>query len=73
MADCAEAFARNNIEQGITLLNRLITIMPTELYTPQAQTILIECSKRLDEFKMAHTEYLIMALHALGIGLVEDA
>jgi len=73
MTDCAEAFARNNIEQGITLLNRLITVLPTDLYTPQAQTILLECSKRMDEFKTSHSEYLIMALHALGVGLVEDA
>jgi len=73
MADSAEAFARNDTEQGIALLNRLVTILPTELYTPQAQSILLECSQRMDEFKMAHTEYLIMALHALGIGLVEDA
>ncbi len=73
MSDCAEAFARNDTEQGIALLNRLVTILPTELYTPQAQNILLECSQRMDEFKMTHTEYLIMALHALGIGLVEDA
>jgi len=73
LLDCAEAFARNHMEDGISLLNRLIAIMPTGLYTPQAQTILLECSKRMDEFKTSHTEYLIMALHALGIGLVEDA
>jgi HEAT repeats len=73
MSDCAEAFARNDIEQGITLLNRLITILPSDLYTSQAQTILLDCSKRMDEFKASHSEYLILALHALGIGLIEDA
>ncbi len=73
MTECAEAFAHNNHEQGIALLNRIITMLPFEIYTPEAQTILRECSKRMDEFKTKHSEYLILALHALGIGLLEDA
>jgi hypothetical protein len=73
MSECAEAFARNNHEQGIALLNRVITMLPFDLYTPEARTILRECSKRMDEFKTTHSEYLILALHALGVGLIEDA
>jgi HEAT repeat protein len=73
MSECAEAFARNDHDEGIALLNRIITMLPLEIYTPEAQTILQECSKRMDEFKTSHSEYLILALHALGIGLVEDA
>ncbi|MEP6985170.1 MAG: hypothetical protein ABI970_06220 [Chloroflexota bacterium] len=73
MTDCADAFARNNIEQGIALLNRVITMLPFDIYTPEARTILLECSKRMDEFKTSHYEYLIMALHALGVGLIADA
>jgi hypothetical protein len=44
-----------------------------DLYTSQTRTILAECGKRMDEFKTSRSEYLIMALHALGVGLVEDA
>ncbi len=71
MNECAEAFARNNIEEGIGLLNRVIIMLPPDIYTGEAHMILQECSKRLDEFKTTHTEYLILALHALGVGVIE--
>jgi len=73
LSHCAEAFARNSFEEGILTLNKIIVGLPNYLYTPESQLILQECRKQLEECKTDHTEYLILALHTLGIGLVEDA
>ncbi len=73
MSECAETFARNSFEEGIVLLNRIIVGLPNDLYTAESQLILQECRKQLEECKTDHAEYMILALHALGVGLVEDA
>ncbi len=73
LSQCAETFARNSIEEGITLLNQIIVSISTDLYTAESQLILQECRKQLEQCKADHAEYLILALHTLGIGLVEDA
>jgi hypothetical protein len=73
MSECAETFARNNFDEGIVLLNRIIVGLPTDLYTAESHLILQECRKQLEECKTDHAEYMILALHTLGVGLVEDA
>lgn len=73
LTEASETFARNSIEDGIGLLNGVVEMLPGDLYTAESMQILKECSKQLEACKTDHAEYLILALHTLGIGLVEDA
>jgi hypothetical protein len=72
LTEASETFARNSIEDGIGLLNGVVEMLPDDLYTAESMQILKECSKQLEACKTDHAEYLILALHTLGIGLVED-
>ncbi len=72
LVQCAETFARSNFDDGIALLNKIIVALPTHLYTTEGQLILQECRKQLEECKTDHAEYMILALHTLGVGLIED-
>lgn len=72
MTTTAEAFAMNNHEEGIALLTSVIGKLPPDLHTPESRIIMQECAKQLEECKTDHAEYLILALHAMGVGVVED-
>lgn len=72
MTTTAEAFAMNNHEEGIALLTRVIDKLPPDLHTPESRIIMKECAKQLEMCKTDHAEYLILALHAMGVGVVED-
>ncbi|WP_420580939.1 HEAT repeat domain-containing protein [Reichenbachiella sp.] len=65
---CIDALARNDLEQGATLLSRLICLLPPENFEACAATILQACAERLGETEATRLEYLLLALHALEVG-----
>lgn len=64
---CADAFAREDFEQGITLLVRFIRLLPLSTYEPGRWVVLDGCVERLKECGASRQEYLLLALHTLDI------
>ncbi len=71
LSSCAEAFARNADDEGVALLTEIISAMPPDLHTPEARMIMRECGKQLVECKTDHAEYIMLVLHAMGVGVIE--
>jgi hypothetical protein len=66
--ECADIFARDNVDQGAAALSRLIELS-TETPSDEASAkILRECATRLNEFGGKRIEYIILALHVLEVG-----
>lgn len=70
MIACADSFARNDFEGGSAHLRSLIALLPPDRYTPPGRAILEGCATQLEAHKASRTDYLVLALHALGVGVV---
>jgi HEAT repeat protein len=66
--DCANALARNNLDEGALLLEQLLVQLPSARFGESCVLILEECAKRLGEFKATRLEYLLLALHTANVG-----
>jgi hypothetical protein len=79
---CAEAFARGDLERGAGLMASIIPLLlqtgpstgsragPSAGSrtgpTETSVTILQECARRLDEFGAGRSEYVLLALHVMA-------
>jgi hypothetical protein len=71
MVESADLFARNDMKGGIARLSELVTLLPPERHTPAGRIILEQSTSQLQIHHDTHIEYLLLALHALGVGIVE--
>ncbi|MGH2542469.1 MAG: MFS transporter [Ardenticatenaceae bacterium] len=65
--ECAAAFAHDEIARGTELLSRLLLDLPRDTLSVTCAAILDECTRRLTQYGAARQEYLLLALHALGV------
>jgi MFS family permease len=63
--DCAETLAREDVEEGATLLARVIRLLPTDRYPAPIREILHACAGQMEASGARRIEYLILALHTL--------
>jgi Na+/melibiose symporter-like transporter len=66
--DCADRFARDDMDQGIILLSRFIELLPSDRFNETSATILRECASRMAECGSARLEYILLALHVIERG-----
>lgn len=66
--ECAEAFARDQLERGAALLSRVVSLLPLHHLSRSCAMILKECTRGLNEFGPERLEYLLLTLHTLDIG-----
>ena len=66
--ESADAFARNELSQGVITLAGALHGLPADQYAPPSSTILQEMATRLDELGSTRREYLLLTLHTLEIG-----
>jgi hypothetical protein len=72
MEECADVMAHGELAQGTVLLSRLIRQVPGDGFCDTCAVILLDCADRLDEFRTARTEYLLLALHAMHAGVIRQ-
>ena len=63
--ECADAFAREELEEGAALLARAISQNPAGGIDSICSVVLRDCAQRMDEFGASRVEYVVLALHAL--------
>lgn len=66
---CAESFARNDMVQGVSQLQALLSQLPPTNLDPTLVTVLKECAGSLAEFGPNRLEFILLSLHALDIAL----
>ncbi len=66
---CAKLFGRNELTEGIKLLNEIIKSIPEENISEPGIIILKECICKIDEMGSEGIEYILLALHTLNSGL----
>ncbi len=62
---CEDVLARGDLDQGSRLLGNIICDLPLERMASARATILRECAVQLAQSGSEHTEYSLLALHAL--------
>jgi len=67
ITDCADTFAKDDFEQGVSQLIRLIHLLPADSITANGKVMLDECALRLETFKDTRGEYVLLALHTLDV------
>jgi hypothetical protein len=65
--ECVNAFAHNDLAQGVALLSQLLRHLPGEVNGDARTTILEECARRLEQYGPSRRGYVLLALHALGV------
>jgi len=66
--DCADHFARDEMEQGVALLIRVIELLPPDRFSETTLAILRECAESLASDPSTRPEYILLALHVIEIG-----
>ncbi|MCB9454203.1 MAG: MFS transporter [Anaerolineaceae bacterium] len=66
---CAHVFSLDDFASGTAHLVEIIRSFPPDQYTPEGQTILSVCANQLEASGAEHTEYLLLALHTLAVGV----
>jgi len=66
---CAFAFAGNDFDAGVAALREVIAAVRPEAFTAQAWTVLTEADTALRQFGATRREYILLAVHALHVGL----
>ena len=66
LAECADAFARGELDEGAEHLRKLIDCLALEQLAPARAAVLRECAARLAEHHASRQEYILLALHALS-------
>lgn len=65
---CADALARDELEQGAILMSQFIGQLPMDRLDEGLSVILQDCAHNLTEYKAARLEYILLALHTLEAG-----
>ena len=63
---CADAFARQKLEEGVNLLSKAIRLWPDTAVDTPRHAILHACADQLDALGTTHEEYILLALHTLA-------
>lgn len=66
--DCADKLAREDLEQGVVLLGRLIQLLLPERFNETCVVVLQECAACLTEYQETRLEYILLALHIIHVG-----
>jgi MFS family permease len=66
---CAGAFARDNLEDGVDRLRKIIDALPLEEMDAIVGTILSDCASQLVDLGANRIEYAILAVQAIDTGL----
>ena len=69
MEACAEALTTEGLDRGVTLMNHVIHLFPTEGMSKTGTRILQDCALRLDDCGARRIEYVILALHTMHVEL----
>ncbi|MBZ0278791.1 MAG: MFS transporter, partial [Anaerolineae bacterium] len=67
---CAYIVSLNDFEAGAAHLVDIIWSCPPDLHRPESRTILAVCATQFEATGAQHMEYLLLALHTLGVGVV---
>ncbi len=67
---CAYAFAGDNMDGGVAELRLVIDAVRAEAFTGEAWAVLTETHSALEQFGSSRREYILLAVHALHVGLV---
>jgi HEAT repeat protein len=65
LQQCADAFAREDFEQGVNLLIQFIRLLPSNAFEVDGCAVLNGCVERLEECGASRQEYLLLTLHTL--------
>jgi HEAT repeat protein/MFS family permease len=71
LGECADTLARDELTQGVRLLNQIIQLLPAENFDASNYLILQECARCLTEIGVWRLECILLALHTLEIGWQE--
>jgi hypothetical protein len=66
LKECADAFARQQLEDGVILLIKVIRSWPDTAVSTPAHAILHSCADQLEALGITHEEYILLALHTLS-------
>jgi MFS family permease len=64
---CADAFAKEDFDEGVMLLIQLVGMLPPDLHSLTCRAVLTECVQQLGLHKTERFEYLLLAIHALAV------
>jgi len=65
----AFAFAGDDFDTGVSALRAVIAEVRSESFTAEAWTVLTEADSALSQFGATRREYILLAVHALHVGL----
>jgi MFS family permease len=68
---CAEDLAQEDLESGVALISQIIRLLPVDELGRVHRVALQDFAERLDEFGVRRTEYVVLALHTIRMGLAE--
>jgi HEAT repeat protein len=66
LKECADTFAHQQLEEGVTLLSQVIRLWEDTAVASPAHTILQTCADQLDVYGITHEEYILLALHTMA-------
>ena len=69
---CAEEFAREELDSAVAHLSALVERLAPACYHGSCAEILEECAWRLRRSGMRRVEYVLLALHTLAVGIVQE-
>jgi MFS family permease len=72
MDECAHAFARADLEQGVELLINVIRMLPLTEFEKSIPEILEDCADCMELFGTERIEYVTLGLHAMQVGLAQN-
>ena len=61
-------FAKDDLLEGVRLLEQLVNRTPIERFTDIDRAILNDCVKNLDAFGLDRLEYILLTLHIVYTG-----
>jgi HEAT repeat protein len=70
ITECADIFAREDLEGGIVQLIKVIRFMLPELQARVCKTVLEACIVQLEDEKSMRSDYLLLTLHTLHLAVL---
>ncbi len=61
--------ARDDLEDGVEALSRLIRILPLSEFSQEVAQVLEDCADCMDLFGPERFEYVVLGLHTMRVGL----
>jgi MFS family permease len=68
--ECADTFAREDLDGGIARLVQLLRLMLPDLEPRVCKTVLEGCAFQLEASKSTHPDYLLLTLHTLHLAVL---